>query len=64
MEFRKIDAEPGDFATGVLVGTVEITGCKRDARRGCYAFLLESPRRLARLLKSSKKRQPIWWRPF
>jgi len=29
LEFKRMRIDPGDLATGVLVGTVEITDCKR-----------------------------------
>jgi len=64
VDFRKMKAEPGDFPTGVLVGTVEIVNCKWDSRRGCFAYGLERPRRLVRPLRSPKRPQPVWWRPF
>jgi hypothetical protein len=62
---------------GVLVGSVEIVGCRpltvRDSRAAGFpvdrdtkdfAWLLESPRRAGKLVKPAKHPQPVFFRPF
>lgn len=52
-----------DLPRGVLVGTVEITGCYGSKRDG-YAWELANPIRLKELVKPIKKPQPVWFNPF
>ena len=62
---------------GVLVGTVEVVGCRpllpADWKIGCfepdddpegYAWLLANPVRAKRLRKPTKQPQPVWFTPF
>ncbi len=49
---------------GVLIGTVEITGCECHSKAGCYAYLLTGPRRLRTKLKPKNQPNPIWFNPF
>lgn len=62
--FRKLKRQPGDFPTGVLVGTVEIVDCKYLERMGCYGYKLKNPRRLRKPIKPKKHPQPVWFYPF
>ncbi|MBM3127554.1 MAG: ASCH domain-containing protein [Chloroflexi bacterium] len=55
-------AEREKFATGVLIGTVEIVDCR--LRNGEYHWHLARPRRLAKLLKPRHQPQPVWFHPF
>ena len=61
-EFAKLNAKPGDFPTGVILGTVEIVDC--IYRNGQYEWNLARPKRLARPLKPKNKPQPVWFNPF
>ena len=62
--FDEIGAKPGDFPTGVLVGTVEIIGCKKPLFSHYYHWLLANPKRLEEPVKPDKKGQPVWFIPF
>jgi hypothetical protein len=50
------------LATGMLVGTIDIVGCKKN-KHG-YAWQLGNPIRLKQNLKPVKKPQPVWFNPF
>jgi hypothetical protein len=64
-DFEKLDAKPGDFPTGVLVGTVEIVGCKPPSIIGHnYHWLLDKPERLPEPIKADNRAQPSWFIPF
>ena len=60
--FRQLGCAPGELPTGVLVGSVRIAGCDRVAGR--YHWRLESPRRLAHLLRPDRRPQPVFFFPF
>lgn len=47
---------------GVLVGTVEISGC-REGQRG-FEWTLVAPQRLAQPVKPLTHPQPVWFYPF
>ena len=55
--------EPGDFPTGVIVGTVEIIGCRADARSGGFAYILRNPKRLLKPRAAKGQPMPVFWRP-
>jgi hypothetical protein len=61
-EWAKVKLQPGDLPTGVLVGTVEITGC--TGVRGDYNWHLANPLRLKRYLTPANHPQPSWFNPF
>lgn len=54
--------ELGSLPSGVLVGTVEVVGCK--GVHGAYEWKLACPKRLKRALKPKRRPQPVWFRPF
>lgn len=58
----EIGLEPGDFPPGVIVGTVEVVGCRKV--RGEYEWDLAKPIRLKRPLKPKNHPQPAWLYPF
>ncbi len=62
-EWQKNKYEPGSLPTGIIVGTVRISGCKERAD-GRFAWKLDFPERTACLLKPKRKPQPIWFKPF
>jgi hypothetical protein len=61
-EFEQMRIHLGDLATGVLVGTVEITDCSGEP--GDYKWYLARPQRLQRHLRPTKQPQPAWFNPF
>jgi hypothetical protein len=58
----EIGLEPGNRPTGVIVGTVEVVGCRKV--RGEYEWDLARPVRLKRPLKPKNHPQPAWFYPF
>lgn len=60
--FKKLKLMPGDLPVGVLVGTVEITGCTGEP--GNYKWHLSNPERLAKTLIPENRPQPVWFHPF
>ena len=58
----EIGLEPGDLPTGVIVGTVEVVGCRRV--RGEYEWYLSKPVRVKRPIKPKNHPQPSWFNPF
>lgn len=62
--FSRLGAEPGDFPTGVIVGSVEIAGCRYSEPKQCYAYRLANPKRLRKPISPKNRPQPVWFRPF
>lgn len=60
--YEKMGKEPGDFPVGVLVGAVEIVGCKWKG--GEYQWELANPKRLKKRIKPEGHPQPVWFEPF
>ena len=60
--------EPGDLATGVIVGTAIIShitnGEGSQAGRPCHQWHLTDVRRLSRPRRPQRMPQPVWFRPF
>lgn len=61
--WRKAKSAPGELPTSVVVGTVEIVGCRWDSRGGCWAYVLAKPRRPRRKLRPTNQPQPVFWKP-
>lgn len=61
-DFKKMKMQPGDFPTGVLVGTVEIINCTGED--GDYEWHLAKPERISQALKPKNRAQPVWFYPF
>jgi predicted RNA-binding protein with PUA-like domain len=74
---RDYDLDIGSLARGVLVGSVEIVGCRqltvRDSRAAAFpvqpdneyfAWLLASPERAGKLVKPKRHPQPVFFTPF
>jgi hypothetical protein len=61
-DFQLMKAKPGDFSTGVIVGTVEIIDC--TGVPGDYEWHLADPIRFDTLIKPEKHPQPSWFIPF
>ena len=57
-DWNGMNCERGDLPTGVLVGTVEIAGCRGTA------WSLANPRRLSKRLRPKNRPQPVWFHPF
>ncbi|WP_045221898.1 ASCH domain-containing protein [Desulfonatronum thioautotrophicum] len=60
--FAEIGMVPADLPSGMLVGTVEITGC--TGQPGDYEWHLANPERLPEPLAPHNKPQPVWFYPF
>jgi hypothetical protein len=74
---RKHGLDLESLPRGVIVGSVEIVGCRpltvRDSRAAAFpvpadleafAWLIESPRRARELVKPAKHPQPVFFTPF
>jgi hypothetical protein len=61
-QFRQMKAKPGDFQTGVIIGTVEIVDC--TGIPGDYEWHLANPERLQSPIKPDNHPQPSWFIPF
>jgi len=61
-DYEEMDAQPGDFPVGVLVGTVEVVDCTGDS--GDYRWHLARPERLPNPIKPDNHPQPSWFFPF
>lgn len=59
--FRKAGARPGSLPTGLIIGSVEITGCTGED--GNYEWHLANPERLDKPLTPKNQPQPGVWRP-
>lgn len=59
--WRTLKSEPGSLPTGVLVGTVEIVGCREGDDE--FEWLLANPVRFARPRTFEGHPQPSFWRP-
>jgi len=62
-EWRGMDVGPNDVPRGVIVGTVEVVGCRRLGPNS-FAWALNSPKRLRRFIKPKGHPQPVWFYPF
>jgi hypothetical protein len=60
--YEEMGAKPGDFPTGVIVGTVEIVDC--TGYPGDYEWHLARPERLIEAIKPERHPQPSWFKPF
>lgn len=61
-QWRKARSKPGMLPTGVIVGSVEITGCK-PWRGGGFRYKLERPKRLRKHLKPNSQPTPKFFKP-
>jgi hypothetical protein len=60
---EEVKAHPEKYPTGVLVGTVEITGCTKKQEKK-YQWHLAKPERLPKNIKPENRPQPVWFHPF
>ena len=60
-QFRRYRVQ-ADVPRGVLVGTMEISHCTWDGSR--WHWHLKNPQRLGRVLRTKRRAQPVWFRPF
>ncbi|QDK42732.1 hypothetical protein DOM21_14990 [Bacteriovorax stolpii] len=56
--------EPGELATGLIVGSVEIIDCKWFPKLNCYGYELANPKRYKAPIKPENRAQPCWFYPF
>lgn len=54
---------PDLLPRGLIVGTVEVIGSRREGP-AVYAWALKSPRRLRKPIKPRAHPQPVWFYPF
>src|SRR5688572_26754491 len=62
-DWRGKHGGPTDLPLGMIVGSVEIVGCKQ-LKGGEYAWALRQPRRLRRPVLPTAHPQPVWFFPF
>lgn len=60
--YRKMGTKPGDFPTGVIVGTVEVVDC--TGVDGDFEWHLARPERLDPPIRPQGRPQPSWFKPF
>jgi hypothetical protein len=51
-----------DVSVGMIIGTVEVVGCRRVSTG--YAWVLRSPLPLRRPVAPEEHPQPVWFYPF
>lgn len=56
-EWRKVQSTPGELPTGVIVGSVEISGCEPRTNGG-FRYKLEKPKRLRKYLVPKSQPTP------
>src|SRR4029453_4731460 len=61
--WKKLGKQPGELPTGAIVGSVEITDCRWDQRKQCYAYVLRAPLRLRKSLAAKNQPLPAFWKP-
>lgn len=61
--WRKVGKEKGELPAGVIVGTVQIVGCRYRVANKEYAYVLRNPTRLRSPLNPKNQPQPMFWRP-
>jgi len=61
--WRKVGHERGKLPTGVIVGSVEIVGCRSDGTVDEFAYELANPKRLRKPIAPKNHPQPGFWRP-
>jgi len=62
--YDELDANPGDFQVGVLVGTVEIFHCDGGPKPIKYRWHLRAPERLPEPIQPQNRAQQVWFFPF
>ena len=61
--WTQVGKAPGTLPTGVIVGSVEIVGCRWQSGAERYAYVLRNPRRLRKQLIPKNQPQPVFWKP-
>src|SRR5436305_1452527 len=62
-QWGRAQAKSGELPTGVIVGSVEIAGCRWDSRAGCFAYALRHPKRLRHpFVPRGQQPTPSFWR--
>lgn len=61
-EWRKVRSKPGELPTGVIVGSVVISGCE-PWKSGGFRYKLEAPKRLRKHLKPNSQPTPKFFKP-
>ena len=58
----RLRGNDGEWPTGVIVGTAEITRCVKD--NGHYEWHLSNVKRIANPRPPTRRPQPVWFNPF
>jgi hypothetical protein len=61
-EWAKLDCQPGDLPTCVIVGSAKITHCTKNCDG--WEWHLSNVKRFKRPRKVKGQPQPVWFRPF
>lgn len=62
-DWKGVSVGPKDVPLGVIIGTVDVTGCG-PLRTGEYAWSLKTPVRLRRPIASKAHPKPVWFFPL
>lgn len=62
--WKKTGFEPGDLATGLIVGSVEIIDCIYFEKLQCYGYKLKNPKRYRKAVPPRDHPQPCFFFPF
>jgi hypothetical protein len=62
--WKKLGLEPGDLPSGLIVGSVEIVGCKYFESDDYYGYKLKNPIRYKTPIKPENHPQPCFFFPF
>jgi hypothetical protein len=60
--WRGIEKSPDELPKGMIVGSVEITGCKKLGEKD-FAYVLANPKRLRAPIVPMNQPSPIFWLP-
>ena len=63
VDWKGIKRGPSGPPLGMIVGTVEIVGWRKE-RSGRFAWVLKAPRRLRTPVSPRAHPQPVWFYPF
>jgi hypothetical protein len=62
-DWEAMGLAPGELPVGMIVGSVEIVGCRLNAELDVYEWLLARPKRIRKQLRPRNQPQPGIWRP-
>ena len=62
-EWEDYGRSPGDLPTRLVIGSVDIIGCRYNDDYDCYEWLLARPKRVRPYKRPRNHPQPGIWRP-